>query len=443
MLLDTWNKKKKAELDEAQWRASAPAAYQSGNAEAIGSALAKLGTGFDWNTGSDRYLQRRSDAVENAAKAAENTRAQAAALTGGYGSSWADSVAAQGQREALAGVDDALPELRAQALAEYQNQQNGLLGLLSGLANSEKLDQSAYQMNWNNWLTGLNVLENASSAAQYEHSSALGNVGDFLQGMLQLVTNAYDGAKGYRQQTLQNQQSALATAIQYKAAGLDTEADWLLQSVGLDPALLTAPAAGPGYSSDQLSLIGKAADLYGMGAYGAGDSILAAAGMDAGMFDDYKTQVQRQNEAALAKLYASTRSGSGSASRAGTGSGIDWTGSQVMSAADSYYKAVAAGNAEEAAWYRAVLDAAGYPVAEEQAGSGAQAGTSSGVYTPPTVAKRGNEVSSVNSRKVLEGVALAQEYKNSGYNDRAVVYRLRNKGYTDEQIAQIMEKAGF
>lgn len=150
MLFDTLRKKNQAEQEEREWNANRPTDYVSRNKDAMDSLTGQIGTGFDWDTGSKAYQQYRAQAQANAATSAENAQANAAMLAGGYGSSYADSVAKQGQQQALSGIDNAVPGLRSQALSKYQNQQNDLLSALSGMANTEALDRSAYGSNFAN-----------------------------------------------------------------------------------------------------------------------------------------------------------------------------------------------------------------------------------------------------------------------------------------------------
>lgn len=139
MLFDTLRRKNQAEQEEREWNANRPADYVSRNKDAMDSLTGQIGSGFDWDTGSKAYQQYRAQAQANAAASAENAQANAAMLAGGYGSSYADSVAKQGQQQALSGIDNAVPGLRGQALSEYQNQQNDLLSALSGMASAGML----------------------------------------------------------------------------------------------------------------------------------------------------------------------------------------------------------------------------------------------------------------------------------------------------------------
>ena len=204
MLFDTLRRKNQAEQEEREWNANRPADYVSRNKDAMDSLTGQIGSGFDWDTGSKAYQQYRAQAQANAAASAENAQANAAMLAGGYGSSYADSVAKQGQQQALSGIDNAVPGLRGQALSEYQNQQNDLLSALSGMANTEALDRSAYGSNFANHTAWQNFLANQSEQARNENDNYWNNLWNTVKNIGSAALTAYDGYKGYTQQQWEN-----------------------------------------------------------------------------------------------------------------------------------------------------------------------------------------------------------------------------------------------
>lgn len=204
MLFDTLRRKNQAEQEEREWNANRPADYVSRNKDAMDSLTGQIGSGFDWDTGSKAYQQYRAQAQANAAASAENAQANAAMLAGGYGSSYADSVAKQGQQQALSGIDNAVPGLRGQALSEYQKQQNDLLSALSGMANTEALDRSAYGSNFANYTAWQNFLANQSEQARNENDNYWNNLWNTVKNIGSAALTAYDGYKGYTQQQWEN-----------------------------------------------------------------------------------------------------------------------------------------------------------------------------------------------------------------------------------------------
>lgn len=245
MLFDTLRRKNQAEQEEREWNANRPADYVSRNKDAMDSLTGQIGSGFDWDTGSKAYQQYRAQAQANAAASAENAQANAAMLAGGYGSSYADSVAKQGQQQALSGIDNAVPGLRGQALSEYQNQQNDLLSALSGMANTEALDRSAYGSNFANYTAWQNFLANQSEQARNENDNYWNNLWNTVKNIGSAALTAYDGYKGYTYQEEQlalqkqaaRQQTAQVAMNLADAGGIDL-AKAMMQDAGMDPTLL-------------------------------------------------------------------------------------------------------------------------------------------------------------------------------------------------------------
>ena len=100
MLFDTLKRKNKAEQEEQEWNANRPADYVSQNKEAMDALTGKIGSGYDGSELAKAYQQYRDQTADAAAAAADNTRANAAALSSGYGNSWAGSTGTgRGHRE--------------------------------------------------------------------------------------------------------------------------------------------------------------------------------------------------------------------------------------------------------------------------------------------------------------------------------------------------------
>ena len=231
-------RKNQAEAAERQWAANNPADYVNQNKEAMDAVTGQVGSGFDWNTAADAYQQYRQRATQSAQAAADNAKANAANLAGGYGSSYADSVAAQNQRQALAGIDNALPSLRSQALAEYQDKQNSLLNALSGMTTTEGLNRAAYGANLANFQSWRNYLANKSEQARNEYASDKENLWGWVKNIGSAALTAYDGYKGYTAQQQQAQAQAINYAVSLKQQGADDAAKAVLEAYKVDPGIL-------------------------------------------------------------------------------------------------------------------------------------------------------------------------------------------------------------
>lgn len=250
MLFDTLKRKNKAEQEEQEWNANRPADYVSQNKEAMDALTGEIGSGYDGSELAKAYQQYRDQTADAAAAAADNTRANAAALSSGYGNSWADSLGAQGQGAATANVDAALTALRSRALSEYKNRQSGLVEALSGMGNTEALDRSAYGSNLSNWYNRQNFLSNQSAQARNENDNYWNNLWNGIRTVGNVAKSAYDGYMGYTQQQWENEfaekqfeaeQERMATnkAFELYKDGYVTAADQLLQPYGKTSDIFT------------------------------------------------------------------------------------------------------------------------------------------------------------------------------------------------------------
>ena len=97
---------------------------------------------FRYDPGSDPlYQSARTQLMEAGSRAMRDTQGRAAALTGGYGSSYAQSVGQQQYGAYLEKLGQAMPELYEAAYERYRREGAELqaqLGLAKGLAESER-----------------------------------------------------------------------------------------------------------------------------------------------------------------------------------------------------------------------------------------------------------------------------------------------------------------
>lgn len=98
---------------------------------------------YDLN-GDALFRQYRDRAVRDGQRAMQDTMGQAAALTGGYGNSYAQSAGQQAYSRQLEGLGDRIPELYALALDQYRQQTQGLQQRYELLAGAERQDYDRY-----------------------------------------------------------------------------------------------------------------------------------------------------------------------------------------------------------------------------------------------------------------------------------------------------------
>lgn len=430
MLFDTLRKKNQAEQEEREWNANRPADYVSRNKDAMDSLTGQIGSGFDWDTGSKAYQQYRAQAQANAAASAENAQANAAMLAGGYGSSYADSVAKQGQQQALSGIDNAVPGLRSKALSEYQNQQNDLLSALSGMANTEALDRSAYGSNFANYTAWQNFLANQSEQARNENDNYWNNLWNTVKNIGSAALTAYDGYKGYTQQQWENdfareqweynkkrtdQSDALSAyqqAFNLYTQGAGDAASDVLNRYGLNANAFASYNGAPVTRDDQAGVLTTAASLVANGNSEAAANLLKMYGMDTNAAGDYNTLTQRALSAALAKRAATGSGGSRGYYRQSS----EWSKSELRNLMKDRESVAAKGG--DTTWYDGILADAGYPVPETK------------------------NTESTGGQSSDTGTLLAQRYAKRGYSAWAIANIMSQNGYSDKEISDALEKAG-
>lgn len=432
MLFDTLRKKNQAEQEEREWNANHPADYVSRNKDAMDSLTGQIGSGFDWDTGSKAYQQYRAQAQANAAASAENAQANAAMLAGGYGSSYADSVAKQGQQQALSGIDNAVPGLRGQALSEYQNQQNDLLSALSGMANTEALDRSAYGSNFASHTAWQNFLANQSEQARNENDNYWNNLWNTVKNIGSAALTAYDGYKGYTYQEEQlalqkqaaRQQTAQVAMNLADAGGIDL-AKAMMQDAGMDPTLLDSYNGKQMTWEDKLKWIQSASSMTANGDQKGAQTILNILGMDPNSIatrDDVADWAFNDYARKQSFTKALSGGGSGSSGRSSGGSsksGSGWTNSQLLPDGDT--------------------------------GTTAATGTGSGLIAPLANPNKwalpggttGGSTGKSTGMPYSNALSYAKGWKEQGMDANTIASRLMNLGASDDVIDRAMQNAGF
>lgn len=438
MLFDTLKRKNKAEQEEQEWNANRPADYVSQNKEAMDALTGEIGSGYDGSELAKAYQQYRGQTADAAAAAADNTRANAAALSSGYGNSWADSLGAQGQGAATANVDAALTALRSRALNEYKNRQSGLVEALSGMGNTEALDRSAYGSNLSNWYNRQNFLANQSAQARNENDNYWNNLWNGIRTVGNVAKSAYDGYMGYTQQQWENEfareqweynknrtdqsdaLSAYQQAFNLYTQGAGDAASDVLNRYGLNADAFANYTGAPITRDDQASVLSTAASLVASGNQEAAANLLKMYGMDASAAGNYGTLTSRLLSTAAAKAAATkTGSSSGSGRRSSGRSGSSGAASGYTSSNVTTLLGKLAGVKEGSAAYNAI--------AGELAKAGVDVGGSTG--------KSATQSSDT-------GTLLAQRYAKRGYSAWAIANIMSQNGYSDKEISDALEKAG-
>lgn len=429
-----------------------PGAYQSNYTDRINEALDSMGAasnaGYDVGTDSELYRQYRAGAQANARAAAENAAAGAAALSGGYGSSYANSVAQQGYQQAMANVDDGLAGLRDKALTMYQLKQNGLSGLLSALQNQDSLEAAEHQ----------GAVANAQDWRDYKKSradQAAQEKQNFWDNLMQVGTDvvkagftAYDRYKGYDQwkqehelQEKQLQQMAIDKALDYKERGAsEAFLNQFLSANGLDPSILndwTTEKTTELSPADYLTAMKGITDLYEGGFRDAAGAVADMYGISRDALN-YTPQY-------ITGSYSSRRSGgsgssSGSRSSGGTGNKRpEPTYAQLLDMGDDYTKMKDSDPRKTS--YRNTLQY--YNMIDTPNLLEKNTGLTGQSWKGDPANKWGigaNGEKQNASDDVLNRVA---GYAQRGMNGSAITVKLQHEGYSNEEIAEIFNRAGL
>lgn len=144
-----------------------PSEYQSDYSQAAKDAMNTLlnRKDFQYDVNEDAlYQQMKDNYIQQGKLAMQDTMGQAAAMTGGYGNSYAQSVGQQAYNGYLQQLNDNLPEYYQMALNAYTAEGDKLKEQYSLLANQEAQDYSRYQDTLDRWNTeyqnAQNVYEN-------------------------------------------------------------------------------------------------------------------------------------------------------------------------------------------------------------------------------------------------------------------------------------------
>ena len=417
-----------------------PGAYQSNYTDRINEALDSMGAasnaGYDVGTDSELYRQYRAGAQANARAAAENAAAGAAALSGGYGSSYADSVAQQGYQQAMANVDSGLSGLRDKALTLYQLKQNGLSGLLSALQSQDSLEAAEHQGAVANAQDWRDYKKSRADQAAQEKSDFLSNLWEMAKSVGRAGLTAYDTYKGYTQQQWENEfareqweynkertgqsdaLNAYEQAFNLYQQGAGDAANAVLGRYGLDTGIFDNYSGAPITRADKAGALTTAAGLAGGGSDEAARAVLELYGLDPNSVGNYRTIAGRQLATAPAKKSAgSTGGSSGRRSSRTKSSGSSWTNSQLQSMAKTFSSMK--GNEPLYDFYKQTL-------------------TDNGWLNADTA----NVQSASQSGGVDMAEMLAKNYAKKGYSAWAIMNNMSQNGYSDDEIARALEKAG-
>jgi hypothetical protein len=149
-----------------QQLAAKPGDYQSTWQGQINSIIDRIMNReeFSYDVNSDALYQQYKDQYSSLGKLAmQDTMGQAAALTGGYGSSYASTAGNQAYQSYLSHLNEVVPELYGMALDKYNQEGQELYNQYGLLADQENQDYGRYVDQYNQWASERDHLQGVYS----------------------------------------------------------------------------------------------------------------------------------------------------------------------------------------------------------------------------------------------------------------------------------------
>lgn len=189
-------------------------AYESALDAAVNALEGQKSFSSGYSAGTDPNARAwRQDYAASLTNGANTAAAQTAALSGGYGTDYAASAASQTAQLAAPQGIDVEQMLRSLASGGYKANAAANQAAADAMLADLSLNQSADQMNQDNWAAYRDILAGQASAAADEELGFWGNLWNTTRQLAQAGMDIYDGVKGYQQQNFEN---ALALAqMQY------------------------------------------------------------------------------------------------------------------------------------------------------------------------------------------------------------------------------------
>jgi peptidoglycan hydrolase-like protein with peptidoglycan-binding domain len=114
---------------------------------------------FSYDFNSDAlYQQYKDNYIQQGQMAMMDAMGQAAAMTGGYGNSYAQSVGQQAYNQQLSQLNEIMPELYGMAYDRYNQEGQDMLSMYDLYMNRENQEYGRYQDSLDNWYQEMNRL---------------------------------------------------------------------------------------------------------------------------------------------------------------------------------------------------------------------------------------------------------------------------------------------
>lgn len=178
---------------------------------------------FSYDASNDASFQQYKDIyTQQGQKGMMDTLGQASALTGGYGSSYANTAAQQTFQDYMTQLTGQIPTLRSQALSEYEAQGNALNTAYRLANDAYSRDYSQSQDDYNKWLASAQMAQDTYNTERSFDATNYQNQLDYWYNLANQENAQYESNKQYAYQTAMNmlQLGKMPSAEMLAAAGL-------------------------------------------------------------------------------------------------------------------------------------------------------------------------------------------------------------------------------
>ena len=269
---------------------SKPGEYQSSYADQIQAILDQIMNrekfSYDLN-GDALYQQYRDQYARMGNMAMMDTMGQAAAMTGGYGNSYAQSAGQQAYQSYLQQLNDVVPELYGMALDQYNREGQNMLDQYALLAGQEEQDYGRYRDAVSDYYARLQAAYDQYNAERDYDYSQWADGRDFAYGQYS-DDRAYDYQEGrdkVSDEQWQKEYDEMVRQYNQQYAASQKASSGGGSSGGSGGGSKKSSSSGSGYnngslSADQVKALQKALGVSADGKYGPGTK-KAAGGLSA------------------------------------------------------------------------------------------------------------------------------------------------------------------
>lgn len=189
--------------------AQQPAEFQSGYTAQLNQIMNTIlgRPAFNYDLASDPLYQNyRQQYMQQGRQAMQDTMGQAAALTGGYGSSYATTAGQQAYNQYLQALNDRIPELHQMALDAYNAEGDALSQQYALINDAYNRDYGQWQDQYDRWLGERDYAQGMYDTERGYDYDQYNNMLNYWQQMANMEQGAYESDRSFG---LQSDQLAL------------------------------------------------------------------------------------------------------------------------------------------------------------------------------------------------------------------------------------------